>query len=184
MWEDKSCPGCHFNHPEDPPRLKLHQDVGCPALAKHGYICGKDVTASSKVLDKFSKKYPKITDQSHTSNPVEKIVCNDLASDQFSARRVHSPSILNSALYSRVPTAPIENNLLLLPNQAAPTSASNGYADIYSSDSEDKPVFKKMVSNYKTVKSINIYSVVPPRLTLASDLVQPKTSTFSTRALI
>ena len=38
MWEDKSYPGCHLNHPKDPPRLKFHQDVGCPALSKHGYI--------------------------------------------------------------------------------------------------------------------------------------------------
>ena len=36
--EDKSCPGCHFNHPEDSPKLKFHQEVGCPELAKHGYI--------------------------------------------------------------------------------------------------------------------------------------------------
>ena len=39
MREDKSCPGCHFNHPDGSPRLKFHQDVGYPALAKHGYIC-------------------------------------------------------------------------------------------------------------------------------------------------
>ena len=33
MWEYKSCPGCHFNHPEDSPRIKFHQEVGCLALA-------------------------------------------------------------------------------------------------------------------------------------------------------
>ena len=38
---------------------------------------------------------------------------------------------------------------------------SNGYANIYSSDSEDDPVFNEMVSNDKTVNSINIYYVVP-----------------------
>ena len=25
MQEDKSCPGCHFNHPDNSPRLKFHQ---------------------------------------------------------------------------------------------------------------------------------------------------------------
>ena len=45
IQEEKSYLGCHFNHPNDSPRLKFHQDVGCPALAKHGYICRKDVTA-------------------------------------------------------------------------------------------------------------------------------------------
>ena len=38
MREEKSCPGCHFNHPDDSPKLKFHQEVGCLALAKHGYI--------------------------------------------------------------------------------------------------------------------------------------------------
>ena len=33
---------------------------------------------------------------------------------------------------------------------------SNGYADIYSSDSDNTPMFKEMFSNDKTVNSINI----------------------------
>ena len=42
--DNKSCPGCHLNQPEDPPKLKFHQKVGFPALAKHGYLCRKYVT--------------------------------------------------------------------------------------------------------------------------------------------
>ena len=38
IGDHKYCMGCHFNKPDDTPRLKFHQDVGCPALAKHGYI--------------------------------------------------------------------------------------------------------------------------------------------------
>ena len=34
--EDKSCTGCYFSHPKDSLKLKSHQEVGCPALAKHG----------------------------------------------------------------------------------------------------------------------------------------------------
>ena len=60
-----------------------------------------------------------------------------------------------------MPLSTIENNLLLLTNQAVPMPISNGYANIYSSDSEDDPVFNEMVSNDKTVNSINIYYVVP-----------------------
>ena len=72
-----------------PTRLKLHQEVGCPALAKHGYICQKDVTESEKVVDKFNNKFPNITDQSRTSKPLEKRVSEDLASDHVYDRRVH-----------------------------------------------------------------------------------------------
>ena len=32
MRKDKSCPGCHFNHPEDSPQLKFHKEVGYLAL--------------------------------------------------------------------------------------------------------------------------------------------------------
>ena len=109
-----------------------------------------------------------MTDQYRTRKPVAKRVSDDLASDQVSARRVHSPSISNSTLYSSVTPAPIENNLLLMPNQYAPIPTSNGYGDIYSSGSEDDTAFEKFFSNDKTVNSINTYSVVPPRLTLAS----------------
>ena len=35
---DTSFPGCHFNKPNDSPHLKFHQEVGFPALKKHGYI--------------------------------------------------------------------------------------------------------------------------------------------------
>ena len=72
MREDKSCPGCHLNYPDDFPRLKFHQDVGCPVLAKHGYIFRKDVTASAKVVDRFNNKFPKMTYQARTSKPVAK----------------------------------------------------------------------------------------------------------------
>ena len=44
----------------------------------------------------------------------------------------------------------------------------NGYADIYSYESEYDPVFEVIVSNDKTVNSINTYSVVPLNTTLAS----------------
>ena len=62
MREDKSCPGFHFNHPNDSTKLKFHQEVGCPALAKHGYIFRKDVTDSAKVVDWFNTKLPRMTD--------------------------------------------------------------------------------------------------------------------------
>ena len=45
---------------------------------------------------------------------------------------------------------------------------SNGYADIYSSGSEDEPVFEEMVSNDNFINSINTYYVVPLNTTLAS----------------
>ena len=62
----------------------------------------------------------------------------------------------------------IENEVLLMPNRAAPTPTSNGYKDIYSSESEDDPVFKEMVDSNPIIKTINTYIVVPPKLTLVS----------------
>ena len=52
-------------------------------------------------------------------------------------------------------------------NQVAPITTSSGYTYPYSSDSEDDPVFKEMVSTYKTVNSINTYSVVTQHIPLA-----------------
>ena len=156
MWGGESCRGCHFNLPKDYPQLKFRQEVGYPALANQGYLCRKDVTSSAKVVDKFNKTFPKISDQSCTRKPVAKILSEDLASDHVSARRVHSPSTSNPPLNSSVPSAPIEKNLLLLPNQSWPMPTSNGYADIYSSESEDDPVLKEIIINDKTVNSINM----------------------------
>ena len=40
---DLYCIGCHFNKPDESPRLKVHQEVGCLAIAMHGYICKNNV---------------------------------------------------------------------------------------------------------------------------------------------
>ena len=125
--------------------------MGFPALANHGYLCRKDFTASKTIVDQFNTKFPKITNQYHTIKPVAKRLSEEKASDHVSAIRFHSPSIQitvlppHPTLDSSVPPAPPEKNLLILPNQAEPIPTSNGYADIYSSDSEDEPVFKEMV---------------------------------------
>ena len=58
MIEDKSFMGCHFNHLDDSTKQMVHQEVGFPALAKHGYICQKDVRASAKVVGWFNTKFP------------------------------------------------------------------------------------------------------------------------------
>ena len=133
--EDNSHPGCHYNHPKDSPRIKFHQEVGFPALAKHGYLCRKDFTASKTIVDQFNTKFPKITDQFVTSKPMAKRVSYEKAYDHVSARQVHSPSIPIPPIDSSVPPASPEKNLLLLPNQAAPMPTFDGYANLYSSDS-------------------------------------------------
>ena len=101
-------------------------------------------------------------------NPVEKRVSDNLSSDQVYARRVHPPPISKSTLNSTISPTTISKNVLLMPNQVAPIPTSIRYNDLYSSESEDDPVFEEMVSNYKTVNSINTYSIVPQLLTLAS----------------
>ena len=109
--------------------------MGYLAISKHGYLCRKDVTASAKVVDNLSAKFPNIPDQYFTSKPVAKIVSDDLSSDHIDAIRFHPPLILVPPLDSSVPPALIEKNLPLLPNQAAPMPTYNGYVDLYSSDS-------------------------------------------------
>ena len=54
-----------------------------------------------------------------------------------------------------------------MPNCVAPTSTSNGYNTLYSSDSEDDPLFEVMVDS-NSIKTINTYIVVPLPLTLVS----------------
>ena len=142
MREDKSCPGCRFNHTEKSPNLKFYQEVGCPELANNSYICRKDVTALAKIVDRFNTKFNRMIDQSWVNKPVSKQVLDNSSSDQILARHVHSPSISNTIIDSTVPPAYIENTFLLMPNRDATTPTSNWYKDLYSSDSEDDPVFE------------------------------------------
>ena len=53
-----------------------------------------------------------------------------------------------------------------MPNSPAPDLTSNGYNDLYSSDSEEDPVFEEMVDSNPIVKTINTYFVEPHNLTL------------------
>ena len=137
-------------------------------LANHGYIFRKDVTALAKIADKFNNKFPQNTDQSQVNKPAAKIILDNSSSDQILSRQVHSPSISNRTIDSTLLPASIDNAVLLIPNLAAPTPTSNGYNDLYSSDSEDDPVFKEMVDINYIIKPINTYTVVPPNLTLVS----------------
>ena len=114
MRKDKSCPGCHFNHPDDSPKIKFHQEVGCPALAKHGYIYRKDVTALAKIMDQFNTKITLMTDQARVNKPFAKRVLDDSSYDQISDRHVHSSSISNTTIDSTVPPDYINNTVLLV----------------------------------------------------------------------
>ena len=67
-----------------------------------------------------------------------------------------------------MPTASIDNTVILMPSRTDPTPTSKGYNDLYSLDSEDDPVFKEMVDSNSVINPINTYIVVPPNLTLVS----------------
>ena len=139
--------GVPLQPPRRPLKLKFQQEVGCPVLAKHGYICRKDVTELSKIVDWFNIKFPQMTYQAQVNKPVAKQISDYSSSDQISDRHVHYPSILKTTIDSTVTPAPIENIVLLMPNRAAPTPTSNGYNNICSSDSDDDPVFEEMVDS-------------------------------------
>ena len=140
--EDKSCLGCHFNHPGDSPKLKFHQEVGCPELAKHGYLCRKDVTALAKIMEKFNTEFPRNKYLAKVLKPASKRVSDKSLSNQISERHVHLPSISNSTIESTIPPDLINHSDLLMPNRPAPHLTSNGYNDLYSSNSEEDPLFE------------------------------------------
>ena len=90
-----SCPGCHFNDTDVSPRLNFHQEVGCQALAKHYYICRKDIPALATIVDKLGKKFPRTLDQPRPTIPGDRRASDETVSETDSARRVrvHPPSI-------------------------------------------------------------------------------------------
>ena len=140
--------------------------MGCQSLAKHRCLCRKDVTASAKTVEKFNTEFPWNTDPAKVLKRAAKRFSEDSSSNQISARHVHSPSISNPKKESTIPPASINNSFLLLPNRPAPAITSNGYNDLYSSDSEEDPVFEKMVDSNPIVNTVNTYFVEPHKLTL------------------
>ena len=129
--------GVSFQSPKDSPKLKLHQEVGCPALAKHGYLYHKDVTVSAKIMDKFNTKFTCNTDPAKFLKPAAKTISDDSSSDQILAGHFHLPSISNTTIESTILPASINNSVLLMPNRAAPPLTSNKYNDLYSSESDE-----------------------------------------------
>ena len=133
---DMSCMGCHYNTPNGPPCPKFYQEVGYPTLEKHGYICQNDVTASAIIVTKFNEKSPRTPDQPRPTRPGARRASKEMGFEAAPARRVHPLSIPTTEsppplpVESHVPLDPHETNLLLLPNQVAPVSLSNGYADL------------------------------------------------------
>lgn len=52
------CPRCFFNNKNaNLELLKFHREVGCPALAKGGFILKRDPAAAKKVYEEFSAKF-------------------------------------------------------------------------------------------------------------------------------
>ena len=126
------------------------------------------MTASDKIVDKFNTKFTRNTDPAKVLNPAAKRVSYNNSSNQISARHVHPPPISNTTIESTIPPAPINNSVLLMTNSDAPPLTSNGYNDLYSSDSEDDPVFEEMVDSDPIINTINTYIVVPTKITLFS----------------
>ena len=82
----KSCLVCHINKPEYHPKLKFHQKLGCPALAKHSYIFRKYITVSATIVNQLNKKLPRTTDQLYPKG---------LEQDEHQKRQHQEPSQLD-----------------------------------------------------------------------------------------
>ena len=117
-------------------------------------------------MDKFNTKFPRNIDLAQVKNPAAKRVSDDSSSDHISAIHVHSPSLPNTTIDSTVTPSSIDNAVLLMPNRSAPAPTSDGWNYLYSSDSEDNPVFEEMVDSNYIIKPINTYTIAPPNLTL------------------
>ena len=94
-----SCLGFHFNKPDDS-RLKFHQEAGCPALAKHGYILRKDVMALATIITKFNEKFLGTPYQPLPTRPEARLSSEEMRSESASARWVHSSLY---RIYSHLP---------------------------------------------------------------------------------
>ena len=134
MRNENSCPGFYFNKTDDYPRLKFHQEVGCPVLEDHGYIFWKDVKALATIVDQFNKKSPRTICQPCTTRTGARQASEEMVSETDSARRVQYLYISSTELPTSLPVESIFPldlpgiNLLLLPNQVVLMLLSNGYA--------------------------------------------------------
>ena len=178
---DRSCPGCHFNKPNKSPRLKFHQEVGCPAITKHGYVCKKDVTEAAMIVERFNSHFPK--PQPHGTRITGACRATEDAGpeDTTSAIQVHYPSIPPTlpALptlpdHPVPPSVPPYPAISHLTNQVSPPPSLNGFTDLYLLDSEDDSVFGEMVGNDKInpIKPISSYIISP--LVVSLEHLPPK----------
>ena len=116
--------GVSFQSPDDSPKLKFRQEVGCLELSKHVYLCRKDFTVLAKTVDNFNTNFPCNTHPAKVLKPNAKRVSDNSSSDHISERHVHSHSISNTKIDSTIQPASINNSVLLTPNHASPTPTS------------------------------------------------------------
>ena len=87
-------------------------------------------------------------DQTSLTRPGARRYSEETGSETASTRQVNYPSITTTnsppplKVESIFPPDPQETNLLLLPNKLAPAPSLNGYSELYSSYSDDAPVFE------------------------------------------
>ena len=81
---------------------------------------------------------------------------------------MHFPSISNTTIESTIPPTLRNHLVLLISNCPAPPLTSNGYNDLYSSYSEEDPVFEEMVNSNPMVNTVITYIFEPHKLTLVS----------------
>ena len=134
---DCSCPGFHFNKPNESPRLKFHQEVGWPALENHGYVCEKDLTEVATIIYQFNSRFPKDQPRGTRSTGSCHATEDSGSEDTTSTKWVHSPSmppiipvvptLLGHPVTPSTPTAP---DFLHNPNQVAPPPSLKSFPDL------------------------------------------------------
>ena len=126
------------------------------------------------IVDKFNHKFRRTPDQPCPTIPGTRKSSEEMVSEATSAIQVYFPIVSTTdspfslSVECSFLLAPHKTNLLIMPNQVAPVSSSNGYVNLYSPDLDNAPVFEKIVSSNKIVKLINTYFAVPPSVAQVS----------------
>ena len=171
---DHSWPVCLLNNPDELPRLKFHQEVGCPALAKHVYVYRKYVAAAAIIVDIFNSKLPKNQTRGNSATGTHQATDYTGTEDAASTQQVHSPptpstpSLLITLPDHQVPSStPPAPAITHLPNNFTPTPSSNRLSDLCLSELYGKSIFDEMVgSSNNPIKSIISYIIFPIVLSL------------------
>ena len=143
-------------------------------------MCKKDVTETATIVDIFNDQFPKAQTRGSRFTRPPRIIDNTGMEDTELVIQVNSPpipstpsSITTLPDHQVLPPAPLDLAITHIPNQVFPPPSSNGFSDLYSSESVYNSISNEMVgSNNNPIKSISRY--IRYYLVLSLNHIPPK----------